>query len=118
MSTDKLERLYNDEIARKGKSSAYEFKPQKVMVFDDLTAPKIKEKKEMVNHPNHYNKGIEVIKFIESWKMDFSTGNVIKYVTRAPFKGKYLEDLKKARFYLDRLIKRTERKLARQTSKR
>ena len=64
----------------------------------------------MVKHPNHYNKGIEVIKFIESWKMDFSTGNVIKYVTRAPFKGKYLEDLKKARFYLDRLIKRAERK--------
>jgi hypothetical protein len=58
-----------------------------------------------VNHPPHYTKGgIEVLAFIEAWGMDFRAGNVIKYVVRAPHKGKRLEDLQKARFYLDRLI--------------
>jgi hypothetical protein len=67
-----------------------------------------KHTKEMVNHPSHYNKGIETIDYIESWEMNFNTGNVIKYVTRAPYKGNELEDLKKARFYLDREIKKLE----------
>lgn len=64
--------------------------------------------KEAVDHPSHYNQGIEVIDFIESHNMDFNTGNVIKYVSRAKHKGKYLEDLKKARWYLDRLISEEE----------
>jgi hypothetical protein len=38
--------------------------------------------------------------------MDFNEGNVIKYLTRAKHKGTYLEDLKKARWYLDRLIEK------------
>ena len=63
----------------------------------------------MIDHPNHYTIGIEVRNFIESWKMDFPTGNVIKYVTRHPYKGKPLEDLKKARNYIDFLIKRYEK---------
>ena len=67
------------------------------------------KKKEMVEHPDHYNKGIEVIDFIESWSLDFNEGNVVKYVTRHKLKGKPLEDLKKARFYIDRLIALQER---------
>ena len=31
-----------------------------------------------VNHPSHYNKGIETIDYIESWNMDFNIGNVIQ----------------------------------------
>lgn len=61
-------------------------------------------KKEMVDHPDHYNQGIETIDYIESWNMDFATGNVIKYVTRAKYKENPLEDLKKAKWYLERLI--------------
>ena len=60
---------------------------------------------ERINHPTHYNQGIEAIEYIESHKMDFNEGNVIKYLTRAKYKGAYLDDLKKARWYLDRLIK-------------
>jgi len=67
-------------------------------------------KKEMVDHPDHYNKGIETIDYIESWDMDFSTGNVIKYVTRAKHKEKSIEDLKKAKWYLERLIDSAENK--------
>jgi len=36
--------------------------------------------------------------------------NIIKYVTRHPYKGKSLQDLKKARWYLDRLIQEVEAK--------
>jgi len=62
-----------------------------------------------VNHPNHYNIGnIEVIDFIESWELNFSLGNAIKYIARAPYKGKELEDLKKAKWYLEREIDRLE----------
>jgi len=66
------------------------------------------DKKEMVNHPDHYNKGIEVIDYIESWGMDFSTGNIIKYVTRAKYKNNPLKDLEKAKWYLERLIAEEE----------
>ena len=66
--------------------------------------------KEMVNHPSHYNQGIETIEYIESWSMNFNTGNVIKYVTRAGYKNDKLEDLKKAMWYLQREIDRIENK--------
>ena len=66
------------------------------------------EEKEMVNHPSHYNQGIETIEYIESWSMNFNTGNVIKYVTRAGYKDNQLEDLKKAMWYLQREIDRIE----------
>ena len=69
------------------------------------------KKKEMVEHPAHYNVpgSIEVIDFIESWSLDFNEGNVVKYVTRQKHKSDALEDLKKARFYIDRLIALQER---------
>lgn len=64
---------------------------------------------EAVDHPNHYNTGkIEVIDAIEEWDLDFCAGNVVKYVARHQHKSKPLEDLKKARWYLDRMIRRME----------
>ena len=68
------------------------------------------EEKEMVDHPSHYNQGIETIEYIESWSMNFNTGNVIKYVTRAGYKNNQLEDMKKAMWYLQREIDRLENK--------
>ena len=67
------------------------------------------EKKEMVDHPNHYNYGkIEVIEAVTDWKLGFCDGNVIKYVARHQHKGAPIEDLKKARWYLDFLINKLE----------
>ena len=61
--------------------------------------------REAVNHPPHYNQGsIEVIDAIEDWGLDFNGGNVVKYVARHQHKTEPLEDLKKARWYLDRII--------------
>ncbi len=62
-----------------------------------------------VNNPKHYNAGkIEVIDAIEEWKMGFCDGNVIKYVARHKYKGNPIEDLKKAKWYLERLIQQYE----------
>ena len=60
---------------------------------------------EAVNHPAHYKVGgIETIDFIEAKELNYNLGNVVKYITRADHKGKREEDLKKARWYLDREI--------------
>lgn len=58
---------------------------------------------DIINHPTHYTQGIEVYDFIESHNMSFAQGNVIKYVSRYEHKNG-LEDLKKAQWYLNKLI--------------
>ena len=67
-----------------------------------------KKIEETIEHPDHYNQGIEVIDYIDSWDFDFTTGNIIKYVSRHKFKNSPLGDLKKARWYINRLIKTHE----------
>ena len=58
-----------------------------------------------VNHPAHYKVGgIETIDFIEAKKLSYNLGNVVKYITRADHKGNAIEDLQKARWYLNREI--------------
>jgi hypothetical protein len=60
---------------------------------------------DMVNHPSHYTAGgIETIDFIEAKQLNYHLGQVIKYVTRAEYKNNFLEDLKKAQWYLNREI--------------
>jgi hypothetical protein len=66
---------------------------------------------EKVDHPKHYNKGnIEIIDAIEDWNLGFHAGNVIKYVARYRHKEKPIQDLEKARWYLDRLIQQLRAK--------
>ena len=65
---------------------------------------------EAVNHPSHYNQGkYEVIDVIEDWDLGFEAGNAVKYIARYKYRAKPVEDLKKARWYIDRLIQRIER---------
>lgn len=68
-------------------------------------------RKDMVNHPPHYTKrGLETIEVIKGGVDDFKSycaGNVIKYVSRYPYKNG-VEDLKKAKWYLDKLIQEVE----------
>lgn len=62
---------------------------------------------EMVNRPSHYTAGkIEVIDMIDSaeWLAHFCAGNTLKYLLRHEHKGKKVEDLEKAEWYLKRLI--------------
>lgn len=64
-----------------------------------------------IDHPKHYggDTTYEAIKVIEAWGLSFCLGNVVKYICRAPLKGQ-VEDLKKARWYLDREIQQMERR--------
>lgn len=73
-----------------------------------------------VNCPKHYaDSKIEVIDYIEDKNLGFCLGNVIKYVSRAgkkhsvgkSDKEKMIQDLKKARWYLDRRIREVEEEL-------
>lgn len=69
--------------------------------------------KETINHPDHYggkNNIYEAIKVIEAWELGFCLGNTIKYISRAGKKDKFkeLEDLKKAKWYLEREISNLE----------
>lgn len=60
-----------------------------------------------VNHPPHYTShpsGVECIQVTEH--MSFCLGNAVKYIWRADEKENAIEDLKKARWYIDREIKR------------
>jgi Protein of unknwon function (DUF3310) len=62
---------------------------------------------ETVNHPQHYNdhpSGVECITIVEHF--NFNIGNAIKYLWRHAIKGNALEDLQKARWYVDREISR------------
>ena len=71
------------------------------------------KKKEMINHPEHYNSGkIEVIDFIESLGIDedFCIGNAIKYISRYKHKWDPIGDLKKAKWYIEYLINKLEEK--------
>lgn len=63
-----------------------------------------------VEHPSHYADGrkYEPINVICDWNLDFCLGNVVKYISRAGRKENEIEDLKKARFYLDYKIKEME----------
>lgn len=81
-------------------------------------------KPDMVNHPSHYTFGkVECIDALESMAEGYNVFNsskegpcvfaslawqVVKYIWRAPLKGKMHEDLMKAKFYLERLITKVE----------
>tara|TARA_R100000315_G_scaffold53445_1_gene27200 strand:+ start:8197 stop:8403 length:207 start_codon:yes stop_codon:yes gene_type:complete len=58
-------------------------------------------------NPNYYKEGIQVTDFILSYNMEWCEGNIIKYVTRYKAKNG-LEDLKKAKWYLEKLIEKTK----------
>lgn len=72
--------------------------------------PTEKSKDPAVDHPSYYQGKIEVIDFIEDKHLGFNLGNCVKYISRAGKKNpdKLIEDLKKARWYLDREISRIE----------
>lgn len=76
--------------------------------------------KEVINHPQHYggkDNQYEAIKVIEAWNLGFSLGNAIKYISRAGKKNNAIEDLKKAKWYLEHEIEKLEIKQLENESK-
>jgi len=85
-------------------------KDMRHMEYMKMMAEKEKqmEKKDMVNSPEHYNKaGIETIDALEAMLTDgfdyYLQGNIVKYLWRYRYKNG-VEDLKKAQWYLNKLI--------------
>jgi len=60
--------------------------------------------------PYHYDESIQPIDLIEAFELNFSRGNIIKYVCRAAYKGEELDDLQKALYYLNREVQKLENK--------
>lgn len=83
--------------------------------YDGSEDNPVTPEEDLVNHPNHYTSGgIECIDAIAASMTPieyagFLKGQILKYVWRYRLKGKPVQDLKKARFYLDRLIQLTEK---------
>lgn len=83
-------------------------------LFGDGTTSETLPENDNVNHPSHYTAGgVECIDAITAAICKYENpvdawlaGQVIKYLWRAPLKGKYKEDLEKAQFYLNRLVVR------------
>jgi hypothetical protein len=72
-----------------------------------------KRQPDFINHPPHYGSGAyEHVKVAEAWGLveNAFIYNCTKYLARADKKGNRIEDLKKARWYLDREIKRLEKR--------
>ena len=97
--------------------SWYEWSKNLETKFGDKIPATSKEKEDLVNHPNHYQSetGLEVIDVIDAFTdgLDgveaFDTGNIIKYICRWKKKNG-IEDLEKAKWYLENLIKEVKEK--------
>ena len=77
---------------------------------DPVILPVHRGDDDLIEHPSHYTfSDIEPIDVIEAWRLGFHLGCLLKYVCRAGHKGNQLQDLRKARWYLDREIGRLER---------
>ena len=93
------------------KNDEYDMSDDEINDAYKIAFPEKSDAADSVNHPSHYTDGkIEVIDYIEDKKLGFCLGNAIKYISRAGKKdpSKEVEDLKKARWYIDRRIKEIE----------
>jgi len=97
-------------------AAARHLRPTKHTRSQCLTArfdprPAEEQQPDLVNHPPHYTgnaNGVECIDVVED--LGFCIGNAIKYLWRADEKDNALQDLQKARWYIDREINRRERR--------
>ena len=108
------------EYAKQKAKILKEPKMKRIAVFSSNTPlppiTMVEPQPDPVNHPYHYKVGgIETIDFIEAKKLGYHLGNAVKYIARADHKGNRLQDLEKARWYLDREIGNLSEKLATQS---
>jgi len=103
--------IYNVRYLMRKRKKATPVVLNPLMDTPDPQMPKFQPKDDPVNHPKHYTDGgIETIDFIEAKRLGYHLGNVVKYICRAGKKGTNMgmQDLQKARWYLDRAIEKNE----------
>ena len=80
------------------------------MTDNENVVGKITFSHDPVEFPAHYLKGgIDTFDFIKAKGLTYEEGNIVKYVVRSRHKGNRLEDLKKASWYLRKLIEEAEK---------
>ena len=87
----------------------YAFSPDETPLVGGWSIRSGQDLDDVVNHPKHYTEhpsGVECIQITEH--MGFNLGNALKYIWRCDLKQDAIEDLKKARWYIDREIARRE----------
>ena len=92
------------KISTELKNSAYNAMQNDMIHARRDTNVDVFENKEMVKHPNHYNTGdntYEPYKVIAAWEANFNIGSAIKYLARYKKKWNPIEDLEKAKQYID-----------------
>lgn len=85
-------------------SNTCEQEGYRVFEFESLLVEEQDRKKEndIISHPAHYcHSKYEPKDVIRDWGLKFNLGNVVKYIARAGYKDDVIQDLKKARQYLD-----------------
>ena len=121
---DFIENVYEraKNVNNNSLSNIYDIERNYETIFGKTSETKDEKDKskteDMVNHPSHYTSGgVECIDAITSALSSYEdsvdswlVGQVIKYLWRAPLKGKYEEDIKKAQFYLNRLVEKNDKK--------
>ena len=87
--------------------SFVEWEREQYMKNDSINSPAERNLEDNIFSPKHYTHGkYEVIDVIEDWDLNFRLANAIKYIARHKHKGKPLEDLEKALWYLQREVDR------------
>lgn len=84
--------------------------------IDAADKPAAPTESDPVNHPPHYTHGgIECIDALNAMMQGYKTADtgalawqIVKYIWRAPLKGNMAQDIRKAKFYLDRLLAKVE----------
>ena len=114
LTMDELMKVYHDLAEKEEKEMSREELASYIVHPDDLISftgyPKEEEEEDVVNNPSHYNTGnIECIEAIEESMTPeaykgYLKGNCMKYLWRYDYKGKPVEDLEKAAWYLNKLI--------------
>ena len=120
--TENERKSYRDMLNRAGKPTGINI--EDLMEEANMDKPSNQQDKantgkvkiDMVNHPAHYTAGsVECIDALESMSVGYQNTvqaalawQVVKYIWRSPLKGKQLEDLQKAQFYLNRLIEKVK----------
>jgi hypothetical protein len=109
---DKRKQEFANEIGKEQRAGNFKriaaFTSNKPLLNPEITEINIEAPKaDPVNHPAHYKVGgIETIDFIEAKALGYHLGNAVKYITRADHKGNRLQDLQKAKWYIDRAIEK------------
>ena len=110
-TTYQIAYMCKKEMAKKKLAEAKEkwnavWQPPAMVPMPEPVKPE-EPKSDPVNHPAHYKVGgIETIDFIEAKALGYHLGNAVKYITRADHKGNRLQDLQKAKWYIDRAIEK------------